>query len=370
MKKIRTFIIDDSAVVREAVRKILTADPAIEVIGVANDPIFAMEKMVRDWPDVIVLDIEMPRMDGLTFLRKIMAERPTPVVICSTLSQKGAEETFQALTLGAVACIGKPKDIRNHFVEDAAGDLLTQVKVAAQARLRARQSPPPATPRVAGPATPARAEAPAQPTRVAEGSLAPVVPVRKHSGAGTRMVVAIGASTGGTQALEYVLRELPITVPGIVVVQHMPEHFTAAFAKRLDRICEVEVLEAASGMDVVSGRVIIAQGGRQLAVRKEGSRYFVEVLDGPFVNRHRPSVDFMFRSVANAAGAAAFGVIMTGMGNDGAAGMLRMRQAGAHTVGQNEDTCVVYGMPKEAMKLGAVEREVPLDVIPREISSL
>jgi two-component system chemotaxis response regulator CheB len=312
----------------------------------------------------------MPRMDGLTFLRKIMAERPTPVVICSTLSQKGAEETFQALALGAVACIGKPKDIRNNFVEDAAGDLVTQVKVAAQVRLRARQSAPFAAPRAAGPATAVRAEAPTQLVRAGERPLTPAPVARKHIGTSTRMVVAIGASTGGTQALEYVLSQLPLTVPGIVIVQHMPEHFTTAFAKRLDRICEIEVLEAASGMDVVTGRAIIAQGGRQMAVRKEGSRYFVEVLDGPYVNRHRPSVDFMFRSVANVAGAASFGVIMTGMGNDGAAGMLRLRQAGAHTIGQNEESCVVYGMPKEAMKMGAVEREVDLDDIPREISAL
>lgn len=368
MRKIRVFIVDDSAVVRETVSRILSADASIQVIGTATDPIFAIDKMTRDWPDVIVLDIEMPRMDGLTFLRKIMTERPTPVVICSTLSQKGADETFEALALGAVACVGKPKDIRNHFVEDAAGDLLTQVKAAALVRLRARPraaAPPPAQqPRPDAPSPPGGA------TRPAERPLTPAPVVSKQVGAGSRMVVAIGASTGGTEALEYVLRQLPPTVPGIVIVQHMPEHFTAAFAKRLNRVCQIEVQEAVSGMDIVTGRAIIAQGGRQLAVRRGTTRFHVDVLDGPYVNRHRPSVDFMFRSVATSAGANSFGVIMTGMGNDGAAGLLRIREAGGHTIGQNEESCVVYGMPKEAMKIGAVEREVDLDDIPSEISAL
>lgn len=368
MKKTRVFIVDDSAVVREMVSRILSADAAIEVIGTATDPLFAIDKMIRDWPDVIVLDIEMPRMDGLTFLRKIMAERPTPVVICSTLSQKGADETFEALALGAVACVGKPKDIRNHFVEDAAGDLLTQVKAAALVRLRARQrtAPPVSAPQ----ARPMVAPVVGATTRPAERALTPSPEVRKQVGAGSRLVVAIGASTGGTEALEYVLRQLPPTVPGIVIVQHMPEHFTAAFAKRLNRVCQIEVQEAVSGMNIVSGRAIIAQGGRQLAVRRGATQFYVEVLEGPYVNRHRPSVDFMFRSVAASAGANAFGVIMTGMGNDGAAGLLRIRESGGRTIGQNQESCVVYGMPREALRMGGVEREVDLDDIPSEISAL
>ncbi len=365
MKKIRTFIVDDSAVVREMVKKILDSDPDIEVIGMAPDPLFAIDKMMRDWPDVIVLDIEMPRMDGLTFLRKIMAERPTPVVICSTLSQRGAAETFEALRVGAIACIGKPKDLRNHFVEDAGADLVTQVKAASQARFRPRQ--PDATP-----------QPPLQPTStpathtkdIVDRPLVPPAPVRKSIGTGSRLVVAIGASTGGTEALESVLHRLPISVPGLVIVQHMPEHFTAAFARRLNDVCDIEVVEAVSGMDVVGGRAIIARGGKQLAVRRDETRYYVDVLDGPYVNRHRPSVDFMFRSVALAAGANSFGVIMTGMGNDGAAGLLRIRESGGRTVGQNEDSCVVYGMPKEAMRMGGVEREIDLEEIAGEISKL
>jgi len=368
MKKIRAFIVDDSAVVRETVSKILSSDPHIEVIGMAPDPLFAMDKMMRDWPDVIVLDIEMPRMDGLTFLRKIMAERPTPVVICSTLSQKGADETFEALALGAIACIGKPKDMRNHFVEDAGADLVTQVKVASQVRFRPRQPiadnhAPEKQVRPGTPTAPSRQIATVRP-------LSPAAPAHKPIGVGSRLVVAIGASTGGTEALELVLHKLPCSVPGIVIVQHMPEHFTAAFARRLNNVCNIEVLEAVSGMDVVTGRAIIARGGKQLAVRRDGARFYVDVLDGPYVNRHRPSVDFMFRSVALAAGANTFGVIMTGMGNDGAAGLLRIRESGGRTVGQNEESCVVYGMPREAMKLGGVQREVDLEDIAGEISAL
>jgi two-component system chemotaxis response regulator CheB len=367
VKKIRAFIVDDSAVVREMVSRVLNADPGIEVIGMASDPLFAMDKMMRDWPDVIVLDIEMPRMDGLTFLRKIMAERPTPVVICSTLSQKGADETFEALALGAVACVGKPRDIRTRFVEDAAGDLLTQVKTASLARLRARPHTAQAfSAAVQRSASPDHASAPVP----AECALTPQMAARKQVGAGSRLVVAVGASTGGTEALEYVLRQLPTSVPGIVIVQHMPEQFTAAFAKRLNRVCDIEVQEAVSGMEVVTGRAIIARGGRQLAVRKGNPHFYVDVLHGPFVNRHRPSVDFMFRSAAAVAGANCFGVIMTGMGNDGAAGLLRIRQIGGRTIGQSEESCVVYGMPKEALKLGGVERVVHLDDIAGEISAL
>ena len=360
MNPIRVLIVDDSAVVREMITSVLAADPKIRVIGAAPDPIFAMERMSREWPDVIVLDIEMPRMDGLTFLRKIMSERPTPVVMCSTLSQKGADVSLRALSYGAIACVGKPKDVRSRFREDAAGDLITQVKAAALARFR-------------GPPRPIEPDKQPQPAVAAPGlrSLVPAVPVAKKVGRPTNQghIIAIGASTGGTQALEAVLTRLPENAPPIVIVQHMPEHFTAAFAKRLNGLCAIEVLEARNGEEIVSGRALIAPGGKQMSVRRSGLGFAVEVMNGPYINRHRPSVDFLFRSVAANVGAKAVGIIMTGMGNDGAAGLLKIHQAGGITIGQNEISCVVYGMPKEAFRMGAVQTEVDLSRIPDEIQS-
>ncbi|RTL31774.1 MAG: chemotaxis response regulator protein-glutamate methylesterase [Burkholderiales bacterium] len=346
---IRVLIVDDSAVVRQVMTQLLSSDRGIQVIGAAADPVFAMNRMAQEWPDVIVLDVEMPRMDGLTFLRKIMSERPTPVVICSTLTTQGAETTMQAMSAGAVSIVAKPKaGLKQHLMEES-DDLISVVKAAAHARLK-RISPTAAAP-VAKVAAKLTADA-----------VLPSTPHRAMSET-TDRVVAIGTSTGGTQALETVLRELPSNSPGIVVVQHMPAQFTAAFAQRLNSVCDIEVREAAHGDRVHDGLALIAPGGRHLTLERSGAQYRVSVVDGPPVSRHRPSVDVLFRSVARAAGRNALGIIMTGMGDDGARGLKEMREAGASTIGQDEDSCVVYGMPKEAMKMGGVERELPLRAI-------
>ena len=356
MAKIKVLIVDDSAVVREVVKQVLESDPAIQVIGAAMDPLFAMEKMKIQWPDVIVLDIEMPRMDGLTFLHKIMAERPTPVVICSTLTEKGAQATMQALAAGATSIITKPKvGVKRFLQEDASNDLVEAVKAAARANVRrlvdTTLHPVNVSPKLN-----------------ADAMLAPPSAVRL--GQTSEQIIAIGTSTGGTQALEVVLTALPRICAGIVIVQHMPEMFTAAFAQRLDSLCQIEVLEAKNNDRVIPGRALIAPGGKHMMLKRSGAQYHVEVVEGPLVNRHRPSVDVLFRSVAKFAGKNALGIIMTGMGDDGARGLKEMRDAGAHTIGENEETCVVYGMPKEAMKLGAVCEEMPLQQIAGKISSV
>ncbi len=348
MAKIKVLVVDDSAVVRQVLTAQLQADPDIEMIGAAADPLLAMTRMQVQWPDVIVLDIEMPRMDGITFLKKIMAERPTPVVICSTLTEKGTETAMAALSAGAVSIITKPKIGLKQFLNDVSDDLISAVKAAARANVRRLQVAPKLTADAVLPAADARSSALLRTTD---------------------RVVALGTSTGGTQALEVVLRALPRMSPGIVIVQHMPEHFTAAFAERLNGLCQIEVREARHNDRVMAGRALIAPGGKHMLLRRNGAQYHVEVVDGPLVNRHRPSVDVLFRSVAKCAGANALGVIMTGMGDDGAAGLLEMRKAGAQTVGQDEASCVVYGMPKEAVKRGAVAKVVPLDAIAREIQA-
>ncbi len=343
--RIKVMVVDDSAVVRQVVTEMLQADPCIEVSCAVADPILAIARMNVQWPDVIVLDVEMPRMDGITFLKKIMAEHPTPVVICSTLAEAGAETSMAALAAGAVAIITKPKIGLKQFLVDASDDLVTAVKTAAKANVLALRV-------------------------VAKNTADVILPAAAAHGAmiqTTERVVALGTSTGGTQALEAVLTTLPRVCPGIVIVQHMPEKFTAEFANRLNRLSQIMVKEAQSNDRVVPGTALIAPGGRHLLLRRNGAQYFVEVMDGPLVNRHRPSVDVLFRSVARSAGANALGVIMTGMGDDGAAGLLEMRKAGALTLAQDEDSCVVYGMPREAVKRGAVARTVPLSAIGREI---
>jgi two-component system chemotaxis response regulator CheB len=353
MNPIKVMVVDDSAVVRQVVTQLLEAATGIHVIAAVADPLLAIERLKKEWPDVIVLDVEMPRMDGITFLRKIMHERPTPVVICSTLTEKGAKTTLEALAAGAVAIITKPKLGLKQFLNDASDDLVATVRGAARANVRRLSS---------------RAEAPPLqpvPKNTADIILAPASP--RAMTQTTERVVAIGTSTGGTQALEEVLTALPRVTPGIVIVQHMPEKFTAAFAERLDGICRITVKEAENNDRVLPGRALIAPGGRHILLKRSGAQYFVEVVDGPLVNRHRPSVDVLFRSVAKSAGANALGVIMTGMGDDGAAGLLEMRTAGARTVAQDEESCVVFGMPKEAIKRGGVERTVPLSAVAQEI---
>ncbi|MPQ67314.1 MULTISPECIES: chemotaxis response regulator protein-glutamate methylesterase [unclassified Pseudomonas] len=342
MTDIKVLIVDDSAVVRQVLSATLGQASGIEVIGVAADPLFAMEKMSRQWPDVIVLDVEMPRMDGITFLKKLMAERPTPVVICSTLTEKGAKTTLQALAAGAVSIVTKPQSNLRQFLNDSTDELIHAVKAAAKANLK-RVLAPEILPRHT-----ADAILPAGSTAMART---------------TENIVALGTSTGGTQALEQVLRVLPRVCPGIVIVQHMPEKFTAAFAERLNQVCEIEVREARHGDRVIPGRALIAPGGSHMLVKRNGAQYQVDIVDGPPVSRHRPSVDVLFRSVARGAGSNALGIIMTGMGDDGARGLKEMRDAGARTLGQDEPSCVVYGMPREALKLGAVERELPLEQI-------
>ncbi len=347
---IKVMIVDDSAVVRQSVRQILEREPGIEVIGAASDPVFALGHMQRQWPDVIVLDIEMPRMDGLTFLKKIMSERPTPVVICSSLAESGASATMQALASGAVSIITKPKLGVKQFLEDSSNDVVQAVKAAARANARRLAPRAPS-------ATPApKLSAEAVISAAGLGSGASMLRT-------TERLVAIGTSTGGTQALEAVLRRMPATAAGIVIVQHMPERFTAMFAERLNSLCEIEVREARHGDRVIPGLALIAPGGKHMMLARSGAQYRVEVVDGPLINRHRPSVDVLFRSCAKFAGKNAVGVIMTGMGDDGARGLKEMHDAGSATIAEDESTCVVFGMPKEAIRLGAVDRVLPLDEI-------
>jgi two-component system, chemotaxis family, protein-glutamate methylesterase/glutaminase len=355
MPAIKVLIVDDSAVVRQVLSSTLDEDMAIEVIGTAVDPIYAMEKMKLQWPDVIVLDVEMPRMDGITFLKKLMAERPTPVVICSTLTEKGSATAMQALAAGAIAVVTKPKVGLKQFLENSSDDLVTAIKAASRANMSRMlisrpHTPPPSV--LNAPKLNADAILPAGGAAMLET---------------TETIVAIGTSTGGTQALEMVLRSLPRMCPGIVVVQHMPEKFTEAFAARLDSLCEVEVKEAKHGDRVLPGRVLIAPGGHHMLLKRSGAQYVVDVVDGPPVSRHRPSVDVLFRSTARFAGRNAVGIIMTGMGDDGAKGLKEMHDAGAWTVAQDEASCVVYGMPKEAVKLGAVDKILSLKDIPQAI---
>jgi two-component system chemotaxis response regulator CheB len=355
MSDIKVLIVDDSAVVRKVLVEVLRAQKGIEVIGTAADPLFAMERMKANWPDVIVLDVEMPRMDGVTFLRKLMQERPTPVVICSTLTEAGAPTTLEALAAGAVTFITKPKLGLQDFLAGAAAEITAAIRSAASANVRRRAAPRPAG--VYAPAAP--------PKHTADVILAP--------GSGramsrtTERIVALGTSTGGTQALEQVLSALPAVTPGIVIVQHMPPVFTATFAARLDSLCQITVKEARNNERVTPGQALIAPGGKHMILQRSGAQYYVEIREGPPVCRHCPSVDVLFRSVAKVAGPNALGVIMTGMGDDGARGLKEMRDAGAHTIAQDEASCVVFGMPKEALKLDAAERVLALDDLPEAI---
>jgi two-component system chemotaxis response regulator CheB len=343
MSRVKAMIIDDSAVVRKHLGELLAAG-GIEVLGTAPDPLFAWPKIQSNPPDVIVLDVEMPRMDGISFLRKLMAEKPTPVVMCSTLTEAGCETTMQALAAGAVSFVTKPKLGLKDFLEDRSNGLVEAVKAAARANLNALQQR--AEPRPAGAALHAATPLAARPA----GAMAET----------TDRVIAIGISTGGVQSIEAVLKTLPRTLPGMVVVQHMPEKFTGAFASRLNSLYELDVVEARDGDRVINGRMLIAPGGRHMRLRRSGAQYVVEVSDGPLINHHRPSVDVLFRSVAQCAGRNAIGLIMTGMGDDGARGLREMREAGAFTAAQDEASCVVFGMPREAIRLGAAEDVVGL----------
>ena len=348
--KVRVLIVDDSAVVRQTLTEILSSDPEIEVIGVAGDPYVASERIAEQVPDVITLDIEMPRMDGLTFLMRIMSQHPIPVVICSSLAGEGTQSAMKALEYGAVEIITKPRLGSKQFLEESSVTLCQTVKAAAAAKLRVLR------PGLA-----------VQPKLTADAILSAATRAMAET---TEKVVVIGASTGGTEALKTLLESLPPDSPGIVIVQHMPELFTRAFASRLDGLCAITVKEAETNDTVIRGRALIAPGNHHLLLKRSGARYFVEVKDGPLVCRHRPSVDVLFRSAARYAGRNAVGVILTGMGDDGAHGMLEMKQTGATTVAQDEATCIVYGMPKEAVRLGGVDKVLPLGSIAGAILSL
>ena len=348
MTQVKVLIVDDSAVVRQVLTEQLGGISGIEVMGAARDPIFARALMEKQWPDVIILDIEMPRMDGITFLRQLMRERPTPVIICSTLTEQGAEVTMQAMSAGAVDIIAKPKVGLRQFLEESRTLLGDAVKAASRARMD----------RLGGGTRTLAPTAKLKPDAVvAERGFKPLAST-------TDRVIAIGTSTGGTQALEYILTRLPRTAPGLAIVQHMPGQFTAAFAARLNQLCAIEVREARDGDRVIPGLALIAPGTHHLLLRRSGAQYRVEVKDGPLVSRHRPSVDVLFRSTAQSAGPNAVGIIMTGMGDDGARGLLEMHEAGALTLAQDEQSCIVFGMPKEAAKLGGVDAMLALSQIP------
>ena len=344
---VRVLIVDDSAVVRQTLRDVLSSDPEIEVIAVAADPIVAAERIREQAPDVITLDIEMPRMDGLTFLRKLMSQHPIPVVICSSLADEGTQSAFKALEYGAVDIIAKPRLGTKQFLEESQITICQAVKAAAGARLRILR--------------PAHV---VEPKLTADAILSPATRAMVET---TEKIVVIGASTGGTEALKSLLETMPPDTPGMVIVQHMPELFTRAFAGRLDGLCAITVKEAENNDSVIRGRALIAPGNHHLLLKRSGARYYVEVKDGPLVCRHRPSVDVLFRSAARYAGQNAIGVILTGMGDDGARGMLEMKQAGATTIAQDEATCVVFGMPKEAINLGGVDKVLPLPSIPGSV---
>ena len=349
MKKIKVLILDDSALVRQTLFDILSADPEIEVTGMAADPYIAAHKINEVVPDVITLDVEMPKMDGLTFLKKLMSQHPIPVVIISTLTEKGTDTALQALELGAVEVVAKPKVNTKELLEKVSRDLCEKIKIASIAFIK-RKSP------------------------ALVSNSAEIVPklsadavISKRTSQSliqtTEIVIAVGASTGGTEALKTLLMGMPVDSPGIVIVQHMPEMFTKQFAKRLDGLCAITVKEAENGDAVLPGQALIAPGNMHMLLKRSGARYHVEVKDGPLVNRHRPAVDVLFRSVARYAGKNALGLIMTGMGDDGAKGLLEMKEAGAFTIAQDEKSCVVFGMPKEAIKLNAAKEILPLNQI-------
>jgi two-component system chemotaxis response regulator CheB len=346
-KKIKVLIVDDSAVVRKTLADILTSDPGIEVMAKASDPLIAADHISREVPDVILLDVEMPRMDGLTFLKKIMSQHPMPVVICSSLAESGSDTALHALEYGALEIILKPRLGARQFLEESRIRICDAVKAAAASQVRrlhigARDIPPKLT-----------ADAVLAKARISQDAMLKT----------TEKVVVVGASTGGTEALKDFLIALPLDAPGIVIVQHMPENFTTAFSQRLDSICRISVKEAETNDTVIRGRALIAPGNHHLLLKRSGARYYVEVKDGPLVSRHRPSVDVLFRSAARYAGPNAVGVLMTGMGDDGAKGMLEMKEVGAATIAQDEESCVVFGMPKKAIELGAVDRVLPLSAI-------
>ena len=349
MSKIKVLVVDDSAVVRQTLTTILDEDPRIEVVAAASDPFYAVKKIAKHNPDVITLDIEMPRMDGLTFLKKIMTQHPIPCVIISSLTTEGAETSLRAMEYGAVEIITKPIMRTKEFLEETSIKIIDAVKAASIAKI-------------------SRKKAAAQIDAIPKYTADVIIPQRTRSMLKTtEKVIAIGASTGGTEAIRELLMAFPLDCPGIVIVQHMPEEFTRSFANRLNELCRITVKEAANNDTVIRGQALIAPGNKHTLLRRSGARYYVNVKEGQLVNRHRPSVDVLFRSTAQYAGKNAIGVILTGMGNDGAHGLLEMKNQGAHTVAQDEKSCIVFGMPNEAIKLGAVDKVLPISKITQHV---
>lgn len=347
MGKIKVLIIDDSSIVRQTLSELINSDRGLEVIATASDPYIAAKKISNQIPDVITLDVEMPKMDGLTFLKKIMTQKPIPVVMCSSLTATGSDTAMRALELGAIEIIQKPKLGTKQFLEESKVMICDIIKAAASAKIKIVKE-----------------------MKIEPKLTADVIINKAKSKAmieTTEKIIVVGASTGGTDAIKNFLQSLPLDSPGIAIVQHMPENFTKSFADRLDGLCKVSVKEAEDGETLVRGRVLIAPGNKHMLVKRSGARYFVEVRDGPLVLRHRPSVDVLFRSAARYAGRNAVGVIMTGMGDDGAKGMLEMKEAGAYTIAQNEESCIVFGMPREAIELGAASKSMHLNNIAYEV---
>jgi two-component system chemotaxis response regulator CheB len=351
MKKISVIVIDDSALVRQMLTEMLNSDPALDVVATAADPYQAREKIKQFNPDVLTLDVEMPRMDGLTFLRNLMRLRPMPVVMVSTLTEKGAEVTLEALSLGAFDFVAKPSIDVSHTLNDYALEIISKVKAAAAASVSALTARPEVAQKLSADAVLAR--------QAASTALRT-----------TEKIIAIGASTGGTEAIKTVLCALPASAPGLVITQHIPAAFSAAFARRVDGLSALQVKQAIDGEPILPGHAYIAPGDQHLLVRRSGARYYCQLHDGPPVSRHKPSVDVLFRSVAQQVGPNAVGVMLTGMGDDGAQGMLEMKQAGASNLVQDEKTSVVWGMPGAAVKVGAAEKTVALDKIAEEIVAL
>ncbi len=343
-KIIKILIVDDSALVRQSLTSIFEKSKEIEVIGTASDPYIAARKIQKEMPDVITLDVEMPRMDGLTFLRKIMSQQPIPTIIISSLTDRGTQTAIRALELGAVEVISKPRLHAVEFFNEYKDKITNAIKAASSARVHRRSN------------------INHVPQKLSADAIISKKPLRSMIKT-TEKIVAIGASTGGTEAILNILRELPYDSPGIVVVQHMPEQFTKSFAKRLDELCKISVKEAENNDPIIRGRALIAPGNHHLLIRRSGAKYLVQINDGPPVNRHRPSVDVLFRSTAQYAGNNSLGIILTGMGADGAKGLLEMKDAGAHTIAQDEKTSIVFGMPKEAIKLEAAKQVLPLKQI-------
>lgn len=353
MKKIRVLIVDDSAVVRQSLAGILESSGIIEVMATASDPFVAAKKIMAEVPDVITLDVDMPRMDGLTFLKRIMSQHPIPVVMISSLTKRGSSEALKAMELGAIEVIPKPNLVTREFFEEARIQIIDAVKAASMSKLIRRNQSSLASPVVV-------------PKKNTANAIIPDNYLKTPSPR-TQKVIAVGASTGGTEAIKTFLEGLPVNTPGVVIVQHMPEVFTKAYAARLNSILPLDIKEAEDGDIVRTGRVLIAPGSHHMLLKRRGAEYSVEIKAGPLVNRHRPSVDVLFRSVARAAGSNAIGVLLTGMGDDGANGLLEMREANGKTIAQDEATCIVFGMPKEAIKLNAAQKILPIQSIAHEV---